>query len=410
MVRLRPPCRSAGSPAPGGPTRRFGLPALLVACGACILAVGALVVPGIVLGADPPGTFESADTEPAAPAGSLLVTLPWGSGDGQVGLLQPTEGLVQGPEALAIAPDGRVAVLDSANHRLLLLDPAGQIVGTIAVALAQPRFLAVDDNKLYVLDCDADRRLAVFAWDGADLGTLALPPLTDVVTGLFATSAGPCVEVAHESAFLVSQPAQGVAAVGSDTTTVATARRAAASGGHGRPAQASLHELAGRPLDADLERAARVTFRPGQKVRIRSFEIDKASLGAVSSVDLSPAIASGRSVEHLVSVDGDGNGGFIVGARLLEPEMRNGTPASLALTRLPSVPAEASGAAGPDATASPDEVLLLAESLFAYLGQPYVVAPDGRIFQPVGSDAGYSIVVYTFAASDAVTELEEVQP
>jgi hypothetical protein len=39
-----------------------------------------------------------------------------------------------------------------------------------------------------------------------------------------------------------------------------------------------------------------------------------------------------------------------------------------------------------------------------------VVAPDGRIFQPVGSDAGYSIVVHAFAASDAATEAEEVQP
>jgi hypothetical protein len=48
--------------------------------------------------------------------------------------------------------------------------------------------------------------------------------------------------------------------------------------------------------------------------------------------------------------------------------------------------------------------LTLSDSPFAYLGQPYVVAPDGHIFQPVGSEAGYTIVVYSLPAT------EEVQP
>jgi hypothetical protein len=111
-----------------------------------------------------------------------------------------------------------------------------------------------------------------------------------------------------------------------------------------------------------------------------------------------------------VSVDGDGNGGFIVGARLSEQDLRNATPSSLVLTRLPSTAAGSSAAAGPGATANPGDVLMLAESSFAYLGQPYVVAPDGRILQPVGSKAGYSIVVHSFAEGDSATNGEEVQP
>jgi len=41
-------------------------------------------------------------------------------------------------------------------------------------------------------------------------------------------------------------------------------------------------------------------------------------------------------------------------------------------------------------------MLLLAESDFAYLGAPYAVAPDGRVFQPVADRSGYTIVVYSF--------------
>ena len=58
----------------------------------------------------PSGTL--AEEQPAAlpSAGSVLVTLPWGSGEGQVGLMRVDEGLTRGPEALAVAPDGRIAV------------------------------------------------------------------------------------------------------------------------------------------------------------------------------------------------------------------------------------------------------------------------------------------------------------
>jgi hypothetical protein len=53
------------------------------------------------------------------------------------------------------------------------------------------------------------------------------------------------------------------------------------------------------------------------------------------------------------------------------------------------------------------DTLTLNDSPFAYLGQPYVVAPDGRIFQPVGSDAGYTILVHSLPLT-AIDE--EVRP
>ncbi len=438
MTSSRPPSRRAWPgrlgrpPADGAPLRTMfaALAAhfrLTVAASLCILATGALLVPGLVFGAESPlavpmetpsavtspsaalpdASLPVADGEPvqteitqaAAPIGDApLVTLPWGDGDNQVGLCRPSEGLTRGPEALAVAPDGRIAVLDSVNRRVLLLDAGGQVTGMFAVALTEPRFLAVDDDRLYVLDNDADRRLAAFDWNGACVGLEYLPALQDVVTGLFATVEGPCVEVAHRTSLLLSGTV--VASVAAVTAAgIPEAKTAALPGG---PAQAPLRALEGRPVDHALVRLARVTFKPGQNPSIRSFKFDKANFKSAKTNELSPTIALGRPIEHLVSVDGDGSGGLIVGARLSEPETCAVGQAYLALTRLASSGAGAADAASMHSTAADSAVLLLAESSFAYLGQPYVVAPDGRVFQPVGSEEGYSIFVRSFSEGATV--------
>jgi hypothetical protein len=299
----------------------------------------------------------------------------------------------------------------------VFLDAAGQFASAAPVSLAEPRFLAVDDLKLYVLDCDADRQLVALDWNGAALCRRALPALSDVVTGLFATSEGPCVEVAHERSFLVSETTQAVPSAGlaslssSAAATVgsatATASQAMATSGRGKPAPATLHELAGRPIDPDLGRVASVTFRPGQNAQVRSYKVDRSNLKATKTADFSHSLASGRAIDYLVSVDGDGNGGLVIGARLQKPETRGGTQASLVLTRLAS---SGTGVAGVAGASDEADVLFLADSPFAYLGQPYVVAPDGRILQPVGSDDGYSIFVHAFPGIEAEAGAEEVEP
>ena len=183
------------------------------------------------------------------PNGALLVTLPWGSGAGEVGFADTAEGLSRGPEALAVAPDGRIAVLDSVNSRLMLLDPTGRPFATAQIPLSAPRFLAVDDDELHVLDCDADRQLITFDWNGTDIGAVSVPELSDVVTGLFATDQGPCVEVSHETVVLLT-PAGG-------------AFRASAIRSS-EPNLASGRILAGRPLNRSLDRVAQATFEPGR--------------------------------------------------------------------------------------------------------------------------------------------------
>ena len=157
-------------------------------------------------------TTGTADPAVTASAGSLLVTLPWGSGEGQVGLARPVEGLTRGPEALAVAPDGRIAVLDSVNRRVLFLDAArpGDGYGSGAARRAalprrrrRPALRARLRRRPAAGHARLERRRL---WHAG-----RCPNLPDVVTGLFATSRGPCVEVAHDSVFLVARdgPGQG---------------------------------------------------------------------------------------------------------------------------------------------------------------------------------------------------------
>lgn len=411
--------RSPSRPEPCSRARRRVAPALslLVGASVCALAASALLVPGFVFGATATEVTEavraadvteesaagdstesmnrdvsvSTTEEPSSPSttskGALLVTLPWGVGAGEVGLAKPTEGLVRGPEALAIAADGRVAVLDSVNRRLVYLDAAGLVTGNTTVPLSEPRFLAVDDKRLYVLDCDADRLLVTLDWNGSLLDTTALPELDDVVTGVFATPQGPSIEIAHDSVFLLQ----------------ATGRRVATTAGLAST-DAALRPLAGRPLTTDLGRAAKVTYTPGGGVRARSYQVDGDSLSAVQTSDISPAVAPGRVIDHLVSVDGDGRGGLVIGARLADVEPGVRGRAVLALTRVAAEARTARGAGAPHAVSTDSYTMLLADRSIAYVGQPYVVAPDGRVFQPIAGEEGYTIMVHTFPAA------EEVQP
>ena len=337
--------------------------------------------------------------------GSTLVLLPWGSGPGQVGLLRPTEGLAQGPQSLAIAPDGRIAILDSVNHRILELDGKGTVTGSVAVPLTEPRFLAVTSDRLFVLDCATDRRLLVLDWAGQAVDSISVPAFDDPVSSLFATDRGPYLELAHQRVYLVQRGAGTVAspkAAGPGVATLGVSSRV------GDPAP-QLHEIQGRPLGRDLNSLVSASFQRGKSPQLKFSTTPKGSLDASPAGQTQSSLPGGFDVDCLVSVDSDGRGGMIVGAGLLAHAGQAKQPALL-VTHLQPVSgattttgsAASNGAATTGsalATARPVSYILLADSTYAYVGQPYTVGPDGRVYQPMATEAGYSILVHSFPAA-----------
>ncbi len=395
MVQIRSFLGVRGGVSPGRRRRRMAMLGSVAALGLGAVAGCALLSPGLVFGAgqtSAPPAKVSADADTlTASQGALLARLPWGVGPGQVGLQAPGEGLARGPEAVALSPDGRIAILDSVNGRLVILDSGGIFLKSIPVALSDPRFLSVSDDTLYVLDCDADRQLLAMDWNGSTTGLSTLPAFDDVVTGLFATDAGPCVEIAHNRTFLVAG-SSSLSATGFGSTSAES-----------KPTPGVLKALAGRPIDGSLGSVANISFKPGRSADVKLFRVDKGTLKASQTAAFASSLYDRRSLECLVSVDGDGHGGLVIGARMLSSDAATPGRPSLVLTRISAAEALAAAASANAYVPPISDTILLVDSPFAYLGQPYVVAPDGRVIQPVADDSGYSLMVYNLGSKLEVT-------
>ena len=379
-----------------------GLTAPTAGAGATTTTGASTAVPTVaaVAGANADGSEAAAAHAATVPAGfdagALLVTLPWGSNNGEVGLAQPIEGLTRGPEALAVAPDGRIVVLDSVNRRVVFLDSSGGVMGTATVPLAEPRFLAVTNERVYVLDCDNDRRLLTLYWSGAVCSRAVLPDLPDVVTGLFATRLGPSVEVAHAKVYRVTNRTPGKA-----LGDVSDSQE-----GLLQSTDLWLSTVSGRPVGSDFSRLVTARFALGGAPIVTSYVA--GTTGVVSrSSNLDLPVPDGRGVESLLSVDGDLGGNVVIGARLLDGA-DSSEPANLLLTRF--ILADDGSFCAATSPAGTSDSLLLADLSSAYVGQPYTVAPDGRVFQPVATELGYSVFVHVFSNASVSAAARGVQP
>jgi hypothetical protein len=160
-----------------------------------------------------------------------------------------------------------------------------------------------------------------------------------------------------------------------------------------------------------------VTFQHGQSPRLKFARAPKGGLDATPAGDIQTALPGSVEVEYLVSVDGDGDGGTIVGAHLLSRGSGQAKQPELLLTHLrpaagaatpggaKATPGAATSQSADLSTSRPVSAILLADSAYAYVGQPYTVGPDGHVFQPVANEAGYSIMVHSFpeAAASSTT-------
>ena len=154
------------------------------------------------------------------------------------------------------------------------------------VELSAPRFIAVDDATIHVLDADDDRRIVSLDWQGTVLGQRDLEARDTPVTGLFTQEGQAYVEWGHTSVAAVRPGARDFLAAepGRPLGTRGSARGQARHSRGGNP-HVSLSNDPQRPNDlpAELE------------------------------------FVSDSPLDHLVSLDGDAEGAIILGARIDQP-------------------------------------------------------------------------------------------
>ena len=138
-----------------------------------------------------------------------LLILPWGQAPGQVGHRRESESMQEGPMALDVAPDGRIAVLDQVNGRVQVFS-VGQPVQILPIQRDTFQDVAFDDaGRLFALD-----RLGVPEVVALTGGGLQVPTVGEgldegaAATGLFPMADGLWVESEHETLVHISD-AQG---------------------------------------------------------------------------------------------------------------------------------------------------------------------------------------------------------
>lgn len=182
----------------------------------------------------------------------------------------PTE--LRLPVDLEVFPDGRVAIYDSGNQRIALIDRHGQPIGTVPpTGLPPTDFAALSDGSIVVGRFSADHRLAFYS--PAERGPFgSLPP--ELSTG----TAGVEAAIRSQDALLVE---------GSDGSVH-----------HYDSREARLYSYA---PDGALLALRRLPDHTAEILE-RSREAAEEAFGAQRLVDFSPVLALGRAGPHPVLV------------------------------------------------------------------------------------------------------------
>ncbi|HEX8537747.1 MAG TPA: hypothetical protein VF664_09805 [Cystobacter sp.] len=155
-----------------------------------------------------PGTREE-DRGAAAPpgatarSGEVVAELGWGSGPSELGRKHAEESNPEAPMSLAVDALGGIVVLDQVNGRLVRLDSAGKVAGTLPVTQQVPQDVTVSrDGTLLVLDRLKDKSVALLNPDtGQLIGELPVEgkgiPMSSAVTSTFVDGDSVYVEREH---------------------------------------------------------------------------------------------------------------------------------------------------------------------------------------------------------------------
>ena len=123
-----------------------------------------------------------------APRPTVVLSAPWGGGDGQLGHRSNPESMPEGPMSFFV--DGRgVVVLDNVNRRVARCDAHGGALPPIALDTDAAQDLARTRQGVAVLDRLHDKRVTLYDSDGQPSGTISLTaagfPDGAGVTGIF---------------------------------------------------------------------------------------------------------------------------------------------------------------------------------------------------------------------------------
>lgn len=106
----------------------------------------------------------------AAADARTLAEFEWGRAPAGIGFVSVRDGvsdpMALGPQALAVAPDGRLALADTWNNRVLLMDRNGSVTGSVPVA-GRPRVLALSAAGELAVATAGGPSLTVFDRTGA---------------------------------------------------------------------------------------------------------------------------------------------------------------------------------------------------------------------------------------------------
>jgi hypothetical protein len=143
------------------------------------------------------------------PAATWSISIPFGDDKSQLGFIAGNEGEAIGPSAIVAQPDGRVAVLDTAKQRVVLVGPKGDVTTLAALPSRAYTSFATNESQSTVLAVDQVRAEAVNIATGE---SLKLPsPVARLPHGIdFA--------VADSGTFFATNPGDGVMYSVGDTT------------------------------------------------------------------------------------------------------------------------------------------------------------------------------------------------
>lgn len=135
---------------------------------------------------------------------SVLIRTKWGSTDGEFGLRLEAEGNC--PQALAVADDGMLAILDPVNQRVQLFSPKGKWSGKLAIS-SNAFDIQFQNQELLIL-APYDNVVTRYSHDGNLMGKILIDRTIEMIDGLRSNAKEVFVQTIDQEQYVIHQTGQ----------------------------------------------------------------------------------------------------------------------------------------------------------------------------------------------------------